>query len=76
MSDTFNHEADAWDSLLFGNRHDELEDFGMHSKQCRWCGATGLMWGKVGSNWRLFDPTSGVHVCYPNFRVKIKNHAT
>jgi hypothetical protein len=65
MSDTFDHEGDAWDSLLFG------EDDGYWSGQsfyaravtCRNCGTTGLQWSAGDGSWYLYKPGTGRHVC-------------
>lgn len=75
MSDTFNHEADAWDSLLFTDQCNEPSNYGMHEKTCRHCQTSGLMWGIHHGRWRLFDPNYGLHICFPNFRVRVKNAA-
>jgi|PlaIllAssembly_1097288.scaffolds.fasta_scaffold08688_6 hypothetical protein len=70
MSDTFDHEADAWDSLL-------LEDpeyssyggiyFGYSDKVCKYCGKTGLRWIETEDGFRLAEWTYGVgtrrHYC-------------
>ena len=60
MSDTFNHEADAWDSLLF---HDEPHEELTFPKSCRYCGAGGLWWAARGRLWRLVDEAGVVHTC-------------
>jgi hypothetical protein len=62
MSDTFDHEGDAWDSLLFG------EDDGYWSGQsfyaravtCRNCGTTGLQWSAGDGSWYLYKPGTGL----------------
>lgn len=75
MSDTFNHEADAWDSLLFNEECEYPEGFIPHEKTCRHCGKSGLTWVMHDGKWRLAEQPNGLHVCFPNFRVKIKNAA-
>lgn len=68
MSDTFNHEADAWDSLSFFDADDHSESMCQHSgnpyyKQCKRCGAAGLRWGNNGNGYRLFDSRGMLHTC-------------
>lgn len=63
MSDTFNHEADAWDSLD-DDRDDEPND----RLACRRCNATGLHWQEIiksdGTRGHaLFNERNRKHVC-------------
>lgn len=64
MSDTFNHEGDAYDSL----EHDDEYPGGggLHASppKCRFCGSREVYWIHTGVRWRLFNTTaSGPHVC-------------
>lgn len=66
MSDCFNHEADAWDDLMFGRGNGE-EDFfrsrprrgistsSPSSETCKFCGIKNLKWVKTKTGWRLYD---------------------
>lgn len=70
MSDTFNHEADAWDSLLF-NEDDLDEDvpayrYPKSNKTCKICGKSGLSWrfSLRKNKWILFDSHTLIdHTC-------------
>ena len=53
MSDTFDHEADALDALLFGE--DDGLITGPRDKICVYCGQHGLNWGHTARGWRLFE---------------------
>lgn len=65
MSDTFNHEADAWDSLDWDYDEDEGQD-GPGNRpwwpRCKTCGAGPLQWRATGYGWRLYDGDKR-HVC-------------
>ncbi len=54
MSDTFDHEADAYDALIF---HDDDDDeywaYSPKPKTCRLCGKKNLGWVQIGNHWRL-----------------------
>jgi hypothetical protein len=68
MSDIFNHESDAWDSLLFG---DEPVNFYPKPITCRRCGERGLSWKKLDEGWRLHKYDKDqiklvLHVCNPS----------
>lgn len=74
MSDTFNHEADAWDSL---NDEDDVVEYmarqgwnGPRSKsrgsspRCKHCGSVNVFWLSVRGEHRLYSTlTSERHVC-------------
>jgi hypothetical protein len=74
MSDTFDHEADAWDSLLFGQDADgeyiSWDSRNAHRivvsapepKTCNHCGQSGLRWQQVNGFWRLYQGRSE-HIC-------------
>jgi hypothetical protein len=78
MSDTFDHEGDAWDSLLFGQDADgeyiswdsrdahRIVSWSSYKapqpKTCRACGQRGLYWGQTDRGWRLFN-FGREHVC-------------
>lgn len=61
MSDTFDHEGDAWDSMEDyyndgdGPRYRE-------SPSCKRCGEKGLSWRETPYGWRLFK-VGQRHVC-------------
>jgi len=71
VSDTFDHEGDAWaqfDDWVTGGCTDEPGPYRYaptvsKQKTCRECGKAGLRWGNVkGGRWRLFE--GGIeHVC-------------
>ena len=65
MSDTFDHEADAWDSLLFYD--DEADDipYRMRRKSitCKYCSKTGFAWKQTPNGWRLVDMKGTIHSC-------------
>lgn len=63
MSDCFNHEADAWDSL-----NDESDDRAYSTSPkpttCKYCNTTGVQWIDLNGKWRLFDLASNKpHTC-------------
>lgn len=62
MSDTFDHDAEAWDSLLFCD-----DDAGAHPQYrpaCRSCGQTAVTWRLTGAGWRLVSTGTGMlHRC-------------
>jgi hypothetical protein len=70
MSDTFDHEADAWDSLLDG-RDDFDEDGGYWPREkkivkCMYCGSTEVYWKTVPPNgrWCLHNTSNDKpHAC-------------
>ena len=63
MSDTFNHEADAWDSLEHG------DPASYRTPACRYCKSEAVYWREHysmdgRSRWRLFDDKSNrLHDC-------------
>ena len=66
MSDIFDHEADAWDSLNDG--FDEPSNWAPKPVTCRYCGEKGLRWKKLNEGWRLHSYDSKVvglvlHAC-------------
>lgn len=54
MSDCFDHEADAWDSLI---ADEDNRSYSVRPKptQCKYCKATFVTWGKQDGKWRLFN---------------------
>lgn len=68
MSDTFDHEGDAWSSLDYEDSFDEFNGgagayIPSANKVCRRCGATGLRWCATGKGYRLFNLQWNQHVC-------------
>lgn len=75
MSDTFDHEGDAWasfeDDVYFGAGPDGEPDCGQpmrvrqpQRKSCKHCGATGLRWINTDRGFRLYsDAEQELHVC-------------
>jgi hypothetical protein len=62
MSDIFNHEADAWDSL--NDEDDERNPYPGRMPRCNRCGSTDVRWRQQGGRWVLFSSKPGVeHVC-------------
>ena len=67
MSDTWNHEADAWDSLAYADIYDE-DVFYPKLYECKYCHQKGLVWRILNGNWRLYKPinnflTFELHSC-------------
>lgn len=63
MSDTFDHEADAWDSLTWGG-NEEPNDHRVQRLRCKYCASTQVYWNKVDGKWRMFDEGASVpHTC-------------
>jgi hypothetical protein len=63
MSDTFDHEADAWDSL---NDEDDERSWGGQRRitRCNRYGSTSVRWRQQGGKWVLFSLQPGVvHTC-------------
>lgn len=78
MSDTFNHEADAWDDALFGRTADGSGEGGLFAgrprnrdisegtvqPRCARCGSYNVRWRQQAGRWVLFSTTPGVeHRC-------------
>lgn len=63
MSNTFNHEADAWDSLDW-EFDDDVGDgsSGPLWPRCPICGVSPLQWKATPFGWRLYDQGKP-HVC-------------
>lgn len=56
MSDTFNHEADAWDSLLFNDDDDGMPVYQRQILRCKHCGKSQLNWVKTHTGkWWMWD---------------------
>ena len=68
MSDTFDHEGDAWNSLgsFIDDDDDYLNDGAgpryRESPSCKRCGEKGLSWRETPYGWRLFK-VGQRHVC-------------
>jgi len=67
MSDIFNHEADAWDSLIDGLDYEEWcrgprANFGRQLPTCNKCGKRFLNWKKIGGRYVLHDGATQ-HTC-------------
>ena len=64
MSDTFNHEADAWESLDNDAFDEDEPGPWRRGTVCRRCGSTDVRWRQQGGHWVLFSLTPGVvHRC-------------
>lgn len=64
MSDTFDHEAEAWDSLLFNDDDDGQPVPRRKVVQCSKCGKVDLRWKQHPSGkWWLAEFTEGWHTC-------------
>lgn len=62
MSDTFDHEADAWDSL--NDEDDDRHPYPSRPVRCNRCGSTDVRWRQQGGRWVLFSLQPGKeHVC-------------
>ena len=79
MSDCFDHEADAYDSLLNG-ADEEPDGYWSGSlyrsmrptaKTCNRCGAARLHWVKTKDGYRLFGADNKRHVCKPAEKPKL-----
>lgn len=70
MSDIFNHEADAWDRLLF-NEDPEGDYYYYYSRSkripfnivCKYCHKSNFTWAQTSNGWRLFDKERKMHSC-------------
>jgi len=65
MSDDFNHEADAWDDLLFGVSSEEVsgQTRGRHCIQCKRCGADHLSWAQLPNGKWWLKSGAEWHTC-------------
>ena len=56
MSDTFDHEGDAWGSLDDESDDDYYSPYGKSaSPKCKHCGSTNVYWSEVSGYWRLYE---------------------
>lgn len=63
MSDTFDHEADAWEDRIGREEHGDDPD-PRDPVTCKFCGADDVEWIHTGVRWRLFDSEAmRPHVC-------------
>jgi hypothetical protein len=66
VSDCFDHAADAYDDLCFGQTYNEgrgeYGDSGNLWRTCNSCGASKLIWKVVKGKWELCN-TYGPHYC-------------
>lgn len=65
MSDTFDHEADAWDSLVFHGGRDDNEPVyarGPRRIVCAFCGKKNLRWHSQQKQ-TLVNSDSSIHDC-------------
>ena len=62
MSDTFDHEGDAWESLMYD---DSPTYWKMNKPRCKYCGSKDVIWVIKDKGWRLFNTgTKGeLHTC-------------
>jgi len=68
MSDIFDHEADAWGSLEFGE-DDSPTNYYPKKIKCKYCKATDVTWIRIGIHWRLFDKSKKLpHICDAYFK--------
>lgn len=58
MSDTFDHEGDAWASLDW----DDPDVWAPHPKTCKYCGEKGFYWKQTPNGWRLAKKGE-IHTC-------------
>jgi len=58
MSDTFDHEGDAWDQVF-----NEMPDDPSLGPRCKFCGRTGLSWKQDAGKWRLYAYGGYLHNC-------------
>lgn len=77
MSDTFDHEADAWDDALFGRTADGSGEGGLFPRRsrgnvqegnahprCSTCHDYNVRWRQQAGRWVLFSLQPGVvHTC-------------
>lgn len=64
MSDTFDHEGDAWDSRM--SCEDDDYDYvpgGRRIIECSRCGKGGLHWDSYGDRYVLVDSRHMIHKC-------------
>lgn len=66
MSDTFDHEADAWDSLHSWSADEPYE---IRRPQCNRCGSKNVIWLTKNRKWVLSDNVTGnMHICKGDIR--------
>lgn len=72
MSDTFDHEGDAWDSLNDQEQDDYVPAYRARQHAygprvvCKFCGANGVYWSRVRGGHHLYEKaTLQPHVCAP-----------
>ena len=85
MSDTFDHEMDAWDQLIEMEMNGQLDEDpfsrsgfpGKGPKTCQYCGRQGLHWKHIPelesrycSGWKLHTPKGKLHICYHKINLK------
>jgi len=78
-SDTFDHEADAWDSLSWWDEDDHAEcnqSYSVKSKRtytstCNKCGMQDLFWTQTADGWRLHEKgdRNGAYALYDGLSV-------
>lgn len=65
---------DGFDDVMYDDETDCYIGPGRQSsKSCRYCGKTGLTWGRNDDSWRLFDGGE-VHSCPQYFVSKYPGH--
>ncbi len=63
MSDTFDHEGDAWASLDWCDGEDDSPGWGLRRQpRCYRCAAV-CTWHHTGVHWRLMGPDGKLHSC-------------
>lgn len=75
MSDTFDHESDAYDDMMddfYWGRYENSEKYIPSYKSCRYCGEFYLHWEKMDGKWRLFNNQSKLHKCKKEKGMTIK----
>ena len=70
MSDTWNHEADAWDDLVFNEEryHDDPNYGSPTLHTCKMCGTACLDFVKTQHAWHLRE-----HNCFTKLMQKMRN---
>ena len=63
MSDTFDHEFDAFMQLLEDDMQDEYYTPGSKKIKCKRCGMNNLMWLQINDNYVLHHRDATVHRC-------------
>lgn len=63
MSDCFDHASDFYEACMDWGYWGYYEPSIRRSRTCKYCGLSGLHWGRKDNKWRLFNWKNELHVC-------------